>query len=325
MPMPELPDIVNLAVPGFVLAMVAEVAWGMRKGRVRYEMRDTITSLTMGTGNLFLGLTLGAVVGTLLAVVTKWAPFSFADQSYGWSPWVFVLCFVLDDIRYYWYHRYMHEIRWFWGAHVTHHSSQHYNLSTALRQTWAGELTLGFLFHLPLLAMGFHPAMLAFVGGVNLVYQFWIHTELVDRMPPWFEAVFNTPSHHRVHHATNPRYLDANYAGVFILWDRMFGTFVPENAADPPIYGLTTQVYTFNPLRIAFHELLAMAHDASQPGLSLQQRLGYVLGPPGWSHDGSRQTAQEMKAAFVERHPEQAGQPGLPGRSQKNREGPSRT
>jgi hypothetical protein len=154
--------------------------------------------------------------------------------------------------------------------------------------------------------------MLAFVGGANLVYQFWIHTELIRRFPAPIEYVFNTPSHHRVHHARNPRYLDANYAGTLVVWDRWFGTFVPERDDEPCEYGLVCNLGTFNPVRIALHEWVAMARDVVRPGLSVRQRLGYVIGPPGYSHDGTRYTTASLKARWVRDHPEHAGQPGLP-------------
>ncbi len=312
MPAPDLPPIVQLAVPFFMGSIALELAVGYLKGGARYETRDTLTSLLMGVGNLVLGILLGGFIYSFLSFFHGFAPVQLGTLSCGWAPWLFLVCFVLDDLRYYWYHRFAHEVRWFWASHVNHHSSQHYNLSTALRQTWTYELTLGFLFRIPLVLLGFDPIMVAFVGGANLIYQFWIHTELIDRMPDWFEAVFNTPSHHRVHHAVNPRYLDANYAGTLIIWDRLFGTFVPERADDRPRYGLTTQLGTFNLFRVAFHEVIGMARDASRPGLTLKQRLAYVFGPPGWSHDGSRQTATQMKAAYVTQHPDQAGMPGLP-------------
>ncbi len=140
-------------------------------------------------------------------------------------------------------------MRWWWIEHHTHHSSQHYNLTTALRQPWFGPLTGLVIIAAPLVLLGFNPAFIAFAAGINLVYQYWIHTEAIGRMPKWFEAVMNTPSHHRVHHATNPRYLDANFAGVFIIWDRMFGSFVPELDHDKPIYGTVTLLKTQQPRR----------------------------------------------------------------------------
>jgi len=311
---PPLPDVVQWAVPFFVAAMLLEL-WLGRRGGARYETRDTLTSLVMGGGNLAVGLLFAAPIGWWASTVAAWAPFPLAERAWGWHPLVFALCFILDDLRYYAYHRAAHEVRWLWANHVTHHSSQHYNLSTALRQPWAFEITLGFLFRLPMLLLGFHPAMLALVGGLNLVYQFWIHTELVGRLPAWVEAVFNTPSHHRVHHATNPRYLDANYAGTLIVWDRIFGTFVPERADDPPRYGLVHQLATFNPLRVGFHELYAVLRDQAQGGLGWRDRLVLAFGPPGARPGGGGSTSADQKRAWVLRHPEDAGQPGLPARA----------
>jgi sterol desaturase/sphingolipid hydroxylase (fatty acid hydroxylase superfamily) len=228
--------------------------------------------------------------------------FRLFDLGFGW--WVFVAAFVLDDVCYYWFHRTAHRVRWFWAAHVIHHSSQHYNLSTALRQTWTGFIAFGFLFTLPLYLIGFHPVIVAFVSGVNLIYQFWIHTEVIGRMPRWFEAVMNTPSHHRVHHATNPRYLDANFAGVFIIWDRMFGTFVEERGDDRPRYGLVRNLAGFNILWAAFHEWIGIARDVwSAPGW--RNKIGYMVREPGWSHDGSRDTSRIIKARW---HARQTGE-----------------
>jgi len=286
------PDVVNFAVPGFILAILAELFWIKIKGLGgRYEARDALTSLLMGAGNVAAGILLGFV---------GWWFFTWLWQfrlvDLGASLWVVALCFVLDDLRYYWVHRFGHRVRWVWASHVNHHSSQHYNLTTALRQTWTGTFTLMMVVRAPLLLMGFHPAMIVFVGGVNLIYQFWIHTEAIDKMPRWFEAIMNTPSHHRVHHGRNPRYLDSNYAGVFIVWDKMFGTFVPEMREEPVEYGLVQNLGTFNPLRVAFHEWIGLVQDVMRPGLSLGERLRYALAPPGWSHDGSRETSDMIKA-----------------------------
>ncbi len=309
---PDLPDLVNLAVPFFIATILLELVWGHFRGTARYETRDTLASLVMGGGNLVEGMVIGLVAVWTYDAVYVVAPLPFGEQAWGWHPLIFIACFVADDLRYYWFHRWSHEIRWFWASHVNHHSSQHYNLSTALRQTWTSNLTGAFLMRVPLVLVGFDPLMVFFSGSINLVYQYWIHTELIGRMPRWFEAVMNTPSHHRVHHATNPRYLDANYAGTFIIWDKLFGTFVPEQPlADRPRYGIVGNLLTFNPLRICFHEWQSMIRDATRRGLTPRQRLGYLFGPPGWSHDNSRRTSAELKAAYVARHPEQAGEPGL--------------
>ncbi|MCB1398072.1 MAG: sterol desaturase family protein, partial [Rhodobacteraceae bacterium] len=248
--MPDYPDVVQYAVPGFIAAILLEFLWVRLKGRGgRFETRDALTSLIMGAGNVAEGLLLGFVGWTFLMALWAITPFDL-----GTSWWVVALCFVLDDLRYYWVHRLGHRSRWVWASHVNHHSSQHYNLTTALRQTWTGTVTFMVILRAPLVLMGFHPAIIVFVGGLNLIYQFWIHTEAIGRMPRWIEAVMNTPSHHRVHHGRNPRYLDSNYAGVFIVWDKLFGTFVPELDEDRPEYGLVHNIATFNPLRVAFHE-----------------------------------------------------------------------
>lgn len=301
------PDIVNFTLPLFMVLIVFELVWIKVKGRGgRYETRDSLTSLLMGVGNVVEGLLLGFVA---------WGFFSWLWQfrlfDLGTAVWVLALCFVLDDLRYYWVHRFGHRIRWVWASHVNHHSSQHYNLTTALRQTWTGTFTAMMILRAPLILLGFHPAMLLFVYGANLIYQFWIHTEAIDKLPRWFEAVMNTPSHHRVHHGRNPEYLDANYAGVFIVWDKMFGTFVPERAEEKPEFGLVHNLGTFNPLRVAFHEWLGIYRDVTKSGISLRARFMYAFAQPGWSHDNSRDTADIIKAKHVSRHPEDVGRPGL--------------
>jgi sterol desaturase/sphingolipid hydroxylase (fatty acid hydroxylase superfamily) len=309
MAMPDFPDVTQLAIPLFIGAMLVEIVLIRRfKRRGAFETRDTLASLLLGTGNVVSGLLLGFVsFGVLI-----WA-WDYRIFDFGTSWWAIALCFVLDDLRYYWYHRIAHRSRWVWAEHVIHHSSQHYNLSTALRQSWTGAFTGMFILRLPLMLIGFHPLVILFVGGLNLVYQFWIHTETIGKMWWPIEWIFNTPSHHRVHHATNARYLDANYAGCLIIWDRMFGTFVPELDSDQPRYGIVRNVGTFNPIRLAFHEWIDMFKDAARPGLTLRQRLGYLFAPPGWSHDGSRQGSLELKEEYVRQNPDQIGTPGLPG------------
>lgn len=312
---PEFPEVSDLAAPiyvAFILFELTMIAIGRARGL--YETRDTATSLAMGLGSVVSGVVFGGAATAILLWV--WHARLFTLEV---NVLTLVAAFVLDDFRYYWWHRIAHRCRWFWADHVIHHSSQHMNLSTALRQPWTGLFTGAIVFRFPLVLLGFHPAVLAFVGGLNLIYQFFVHTEAVRRMPPWFEAVMNTPSHHRVHHARNAAYLDANYAGVFIVWDRLFGTFVPEDDADPCRYGLVKNITTFNPLRVAFHEWVGIFRDVTRPRLSLGQRLAYMFAPPGWSHDGSRQTTQTLKKRFAELHPEQAHRPGIASRVKRRR------
>jgi len=284
----------QLATPAFIVLIVAEMLFAWRTGRARFEARDTAASLAMGFFSVLSGALFASV---FIAAGEFFARFRIADLGFTWP--VLIAAFVLDDLAYYWWHRASHRVRWLWADHVQHHSSQHYNLSTALRQPVSGVLTPGFLFRAPLFVLGFPVAMLAFVHGLNLVYQFWIHTEAVRRMPRWFESVMNTPSHHRVHHATNARYLDSNYAGVFIVWDRMFGSFVAEEPSDPPRYGIVKNLGTFNPVKVAMHEWVGLAVDLSS-ARSLREIAGYLLGPPGWSPDGSRETSDSIKARWLE-------------------------
>ena len=287
----DLPNPVDLAIPAFILLVLAEMAVAWSHDRRRYCPRDTLTSLGLGFGSSLAGL---LSAGLVFGLATWVYQFRLLEIGYAW--WAFVLCFVLDDLAYYAFHRSANRVRWFWASHVIHHSSQHYNLSTALRQTWTGFFSLAFLFRLPLFLIGFPPAMVFFCVGLNLIYQFWIHTEVIGRTPRWFEAVMNTPSHHRVHHAVNPRYLDRNYAGVFIVWDRMFGTFEPEIDADRPRYGIVRQLGSFNILWAASHEWFGIARDLWRA--PWRHKSGYVLREPGWSHDGSRETSEMIRARW---------------------------
>lgn len=290
-----LPNPVNYAIPGFIALILIEMWIAKRRDPSRYNAKDTLTSLGLGLGSTVAGLLTG---GLIIALATWLTQFRLFDIGYVW--WAWPLCFVLDDLAYYVFHRTAHRVRWFWAAHVIHHSSQHYNLSTALRQTWTGFLSLGFIFRLPLFLIGFPVGMVVFVGALNLIYQFWIHTEAIKRMPRWFEAVMNTPSHHRVHHATNPGYLDANYAGVFIIWDRMFGSFVPERDDEKIHYGIVKNLGSFNIVWAAFHEWVGIAKDVWRaPGLIA--KWNYMAKPPGWSHDNSRDTSESIKTRWLER------------------------
>ena len=298
--MPELPNPVYWSIPAFIALLLVEL-WVARRSRRRlHEGKDTATSLGLGLGSLVAGL---LSAGITVAMAFWVHQFRLVEIGYAW--WAFLLCFVLDDLAYYVFHRSAHRVRWFWASHVVHHTSERYNLSTALRQTWTGFLSLNFLFRLPLFLIGFPPPMVFFCVGVNLVYQYWIHTEMIRRLPGWFEAVMNTPAHHRVHHAVNPRYLDRNYAGVFIVWDKMFGTFEPERDDDRPRYGIVRQLGSFNILWAAFHEWIGIARDLWRaPGW--RNKLAYALREPGWSHDGSRATTDTIRAAWRARVREEA-------------------
>ncbi len=283
-------DPVALATPFFILSIILEIVLA-RLGRAdaRYETKDTAVSLGMGLGSTVAGLLTAGVVFAATMWVYQHRLFTIPMTA----VWAWVAIFLLEDLTYYVFHRLSHERRFWWASHVNHHTSQHYNLSTALRQTWTGGVAGTWALWLPLAWLGFPPAMIAIQKGLSLVYQYWIHTEAIKKLPRWFEAVFNTPSHHRVHHARNAVYLDRNYAGILIVWDRMFGTFQPELDDEPCKYGVVKNLATFNILRVAFHEWIAMATDAVRHP---RHALGYIFGPPGWSHDGSRETSHMIKA-----------------------------
>ncbi|MEM9875035.1 MAG: sterol desaturase family protein [Myxococcota bacterium] len=244
------------AIPWFFATMIIErLLYGRPKlkGMGRgHTLVDTACSLAMGIGHLVVA---GVCQVAAFAVLVWGYRFRLFDIPDAW--WVWPLLILAEDHCYYWFHRGHHEVRLLWAAHVNHHSSRFYNLSTALRQSWTTPIT-GPLFWLPLALLGFRPDMIVIAKVISLLYQYWIHTELIKSLGP-LEWVLNTPSHHRVHHARNPQYLDKNYGGIFIIFDRLYGTFEPER--EPVDYGLTHQLETHHPVKVAFHEWIAMARD----------------------------------------------------------------
>jgi len=281
-------DLIQYAIPGFIILLVAEVLVTAKQQKDYYDVKDTAGSLSMGIGNVIIGLVGKVIVFGAYTLVYQFRLFSI-DMAQVW-PWV--ILFFADDFSYYWFHRISHQSRYFWASHVVHHSSQKYNLGTALRQTWTGNLTGAWVFWIWLPLVGFSPVAIMTMQAVSLLYQFWIHTEYINKLPAPIEFIFNTPSHHRVHHGSDLDYLDKNHAGVLIIWDRLFGTFIEEKHR--PTYGLTTNINSHNPVRIAFHEWAAIGRDVSRAG-SVRNALGYIFGPPGWSHDGSRKTTRQLR------------------------------
>lgn len=287
------PNLIHAAIPFFVGFILLEIILTAYFKIKTYELKDASSSIAMGLGNVFLGIIGKTLVFGAFTLVHQFAIF---DLGYHW--WVWILAFFADDLSYYWFHRTSHKVRFFWASHVVHHSSQRYNLATALRQTWTGNFTGSFMFWLWMPLLGFEPLMIVFLQSISLLYQFWIHTEVIKKMPRWFEFIFNTPSHHRVHHSSDLKYLDKNHAGILVIWDRMFGTFQVEE--EHPNYGLTANINTFNPLLIATHEWIAIGKDVwKHPKYGLQ----YTFGPPGWSHDGSRKTTEQLREEAVTEEP----------------------
>jgi len=293
-------SLTQYAIPIFIVLVTIEIIL-FAKGRIgvhgkplRYEVKDTAASLAMGFGNTIFN---GSVALLIIGGVSVLQNYTLFDL--GWTWWVLILCFFIEDLSFYWSHRMSHEVRWFWASHVIHHSSQHYNLSTALRQNWTDMATGAWIFYIPIILIGFPLEMILMFRGASSIYQFWIHTESVPKLGV-FEKFMNTASHHRVHHATNPEYLDRNHAGVLIIWDKIFGTFVEEREDVPIRYGIVKNIGTFNPIKIAFHEWVSLFGDAARaPGL--KAKLGYIFGPPGWSHDGSRKTSDQIRTEWRDR------------------------
>lgn len=242
-----------IAIPFFLITVLFE--YFFLKGRpnvVGHTLKDTVASLSMGIG--FLGWDF-LVKGFTLAAYA--AAYQFRLFEMGDSLLSYFCLFIALDFCFYWYHRTHHEVRILWAAHVNHHSSQHYNLSTALRQSWTSVFS-HWVFMLPLAFAGWRPDQILLMGLLNLIYQYWIHTESIDRMGI-LEWILMTPSHHRVHHGSNAHYLDKNYGGLLIVWDRMFGTFQEED--EKVQYGLTKNITSFNPIVIAYHEHAAIIRD----------------------------------------------------------------
>jgi len=292
--MPNFPPIIVYAIPFFLLAMLLEFFVASAKNIKVYSTKDAFSSIAMGLGNVFIGFVSKLFVFAALYYVYE--NFRIFIVPITW--WSFIILIFLDDFSYYWFHRTSHENRFFWASHVVHHSSKHYNLSTALRQTWTGGF-YSFIFWLWLPLIGFHPGMIIFQMSISLLYQFWIHTELIQKMPKWIEFFLNTPSHHRVHHGSNPIYLDRNHAGILIIWDKLFGTFQPELESEKVKYGLVVNIKTYNPIVIAFNEWGALFKDLIIKNVSLRNRIKYLYKPPGWKHDGTGKLSSDLKEEWL--------------------------
>ncbi len=260
-----------IAVPLFVLFIALEAFYDWRKRTNEYEVKDTFTNIFVG----LMSLIWSGLFGLFTAFIYLWcyeiAPFKFPVEAW----WSWTLLFFIDDFAYYWFHRASHEIRLFWNFHVVHHSSNHYNLSVAVRQSWFGNLVT-WLFYSPIMLLGFAPWMFFLMHGLNLLYQFWIHTRFIKRLG-FLETFLNTPSHHRVHHGANDIYLDKNYAGVLIIWDRIFGTFTTETIE--PRYGTIKPLESFNPFWINTHAWAEMWTEI-RTRKTLKEKLRCALGSP---------------------------------------------
>lgn len=284
-----------LALPLFILAIIIEVIIDRREHLNLYYGKDTRVSIWMLVFTAIIEFIPKLLAFIAFYYLHELSPLKEVVQRQWWA-WIAI--FFLDDFAYYWFHRMNHEVRFFWAGHVAHHSSVKMNFGTALRQG-VGERLHKYFFWLWIPLLGFDALMMFVAMSVNLFYQFWVHTELINKLPRWYEFIFNTPSHHRVHHASNIRYLDCNHAGVLILWDRLFGTFAPELEKEKPVYGLTENLTTFNPLKVATHEYGAIWRDVRR-AKKWSDKLKYIFYAPGWSHDGEDKRAKTLRRKLGE-------------------------
>ena len=275
--MTQLITILKFALPVVIAIATLEavyLTWVMRQN---YNWRAYLASLADALGREYIVMTFLSASLAAPAIGFAWRHRLFTVPLD--TTTAVVVLVIGQDFFYYWFHRASHRVRWFWASHAVHHSTNEFNLSAAYRFGWTGRLAGAGLFYVPMIWLGFAPGPVFIAAAFGLIYQFWLHAEWIPKLG-WLEYVLNTPSHHRVHHAANPEYLDRNYGGIFIVFDRLFGTFVRERDDVPCRYGLVTPLRSNNPVIIAFHEWAALARDLWR-ARSWRERLMCVIGPPG--------------------------------------------
>ncbi|HMJ46170.1 MAG TPA: sterol desaturase family protein [Ferruginibacter sp.] len=277
------------SIPVYSILIVTEIVLSNWNGNKFYSLRSTIQNIYLTIINASLDVLLRGLfyIGVLVWCYQKHF-FTIENVYVYWC-----MLFILEDLAFYIEHRVEHYCRIFWAVHVTHHSSEEFNLTTGFRSSVL-QPVYRFIYFIPLVLVGFHPLDVVFMYSLTQTYGILVHTQYIYKMPKWFEAVFVSPSHHRVHHASNIRYLDKNMGMCLIIWDKMFGTFQEELATDPIRYGLAKPVGTSNPLKIIFHEWQNILSDI-QKEVPFNTRIKYLFMPPGWSHDGSTKTANELR------------------------------
>lgn len=277
--------------PVYVIIIGLEIILSNLQEKKLYTVKDTFNNFILMLLNGGLDLLFRSVYVVVLVFVWN---YRVAEISTPWMYWITLL--LAEDFLFYWLHRLDHEIRLFWAVHVTHHSSEHMNLTVGFRSSVLQPL-YRFIYFIPLAWFGFQPMDIIFMYSATQIWGILIHTEYINKLG-FLEYILVTPSHHRVHHASNALYLDKNMGMFLIIWDKMFGTFqeeLPREQYQPIRYGLTKPLESENPVHIVSHEWIAIAKDVSQKGLSFKERMGYLFGPPGWSHDGSRKTSEQMR------------------------------
>jgi sterol desaturase/sphingolipid hydroxylase (fatty acid hydroxylase superfamily) len=287
--------LILFTTPLYILVIGIEVLLSHLHVRKYYSIKETLMNVYLCLLNGGIDLLFRAIY----LVVLLWF-YKFHILDFSFNPWIYwLLLFILEDVAFYVEHRVDHYCRFFWAVHVTHHSSEEFNLTTGFRSSVLQPI-YRFVYFIPLVLLGFQPIDIVFMYSLTQIYGILVHTQYINKMPAWFEALFVSPSHHRVHHASNIRYLDKNMGMVLIIWDRWFGTFQQELADDPIKYGLTKQLdHPHHPTKIIFHEWINLGRDIKK-NVSLITKLKYLFMPPGWSHDGSTKTAKQLRKELLQ-------------------------
>jgi len=286
--------LILISTPLYMIVIGLEIFLSHLQQKSTYTLKDTIQNIYLMLANagidvLFRGIYIGIIL-------TYFYDHRLRALDSGWLYWGWL--FIAEDFMYYWLHRVDHHCRLFWATHVTHHSSEKFNFTVGFRSS-VMEPLYRFIYFIPLAALGFKPLDIAFVYAATQIWGILVHTEKINKLG-WLEHILVTPSHHRVHHASNPKYLDKNMGMFLIIWDKIFGTFQPElpdTDYQQMKYGLTKALENETPANIIFHEWKTIAADLRRKDISWKNKMAYLLGPPGWSHDGSRKTSDEMRAA----------------------------
>jgi len=284
--------LIFISTPVYFIIIGIELLLSHISHRKAYTLKDSLTNVYLMLLNAGIDLAFRLVYLVILQFVFLHAVIQW-HNAFGY--WLMLL--IAEDFLFYWLHRFDHEIRFFWATHVTHHSSQKLNFSVGFRSSVFQPL-YRFIYFIPLAWLGFKPLDIVFIYAATQIWGIFVHTEMIKKMG-WLEYILITPSHHRVHHASNAKYLDKNMGMFLVIWDKLFGTFqpeLPEEEYQPIKYGLTKNIENPNAANVVFHEWKQMWNDVSQRDITVKQRIGYLLGPPGWSHDGSRLTSEELRA-----------------------------
>lgn len=274
------------ALPVLLVLIVVEGFFLLKEHKL--DKKDMFSNITLGLGALLVAVIINGVVVFSYTFLYQFRVFTISDKYW----WAWVICFFCDDFSFYLYHRLSHQVRFLWASHIVHHSSKKFTLSAGVRLPWTSIVTGSFLFWAWMPLIGIEPYMIILLKSINSSYQFLLHTETIGKLPKWFEAAFNTPSHHRVHHSSDIEYLDKNYAGILIIWDKLFGTYKEETFK--PKYGLTEDIKSYNPIEVEFHEWKNLFSDVKKTD-KLKDRIHYFLDSPGWRHDGSTKTTKQLQ------------------------------